>query len=88
MLKTIAATAVVALAALAAAGCSGPAGAQSDYAYCAYTGGRNAFENCGYYTLQQCLEAMHGVGGHCRPNPYYVASPRPQDVPYARPPRR
>lgn len=38
-------------------------------AWCAYAGGRNSYENCGYYTLQQCREAVSGVGGACMPNP-------------------
>jgi hypothetical protein len=38
-------------------------------AWCAYGGGRNDYENCGYYTLRQCLAAISGVGGACRPNP-------------------
>jgi hypothetical protein len=44
-----------------------------DPPYCAVAGGRNAYENCGYYTLGQCLAAVSGVGGHCQPNPRYLA---------------
>jgi hypothetical protein len=46
-----------------------PARAQEG-AWCAYAGGWNAYENCGYYTLQQCVAATRGVGGACKPNPY------------------
>lgn len=26
-------------------------------------------QNCGFYTYQQCLAAVSGVGGYCQPNP-------------------
>ncbi|HEX2083044.1 MAG TPA: DUF3551 domain-containing protein [Xanthomonadaceae bacterium] len=42
--------------------------ASAQGAWCAYQGGRNAYENCGYYTLEQCRAAVSGVGGDCRPN--------------------
>jgi hypothetical protein len=38
--------------------------------WCAESGGRGAYQNCGYYTYQQCREAVSGVGGFCRPNSY------------------
>lgn len=40
-----------------------------DGAWCAYAGGRSGYENCGYYTLDQCRAAVSGVGGACMPNP-------------------
>jgi len=43
--------------------------------YDAYT------HDCGYYTFQQCLDTIRGVGGYCARNVYEpVASydPRPQ----------
>ena len=39
-------------------------------AWCAYQGGMNQYENCGYYTYAQCRAAVRGVGGDCRRNPY------------------
>jgi len=47
---------------------AGPAQAQEG-AWCAFAGGRNAYENCGYYTFQQCQAAVSGVGGSCMRNP-------------------
>lgn len=44
--------------------------AQAQGAWCAFSGGWNAYENCGYYTLRQCQAAVSGVGGACRPNSY------------------
>lgn len=40
--------------------------------WCAVVGGRNAFENCGYYTLNQCRAAVSGVGGDCKMNPRFT----------------
>lgn len=42
--------------------------------WCAESGGRSAYTNCGYYTFNQCLAAVSGVGGSCRLNPRYFAS--------------
>jgi hypothetical protein len=42
-------------------------------AYCAYAGGGRGgggYENCGYYTWEQCLAAISGVGGFCMRNPH------------------
>ena len=36
--------------------------------WCAESGGRGGYQNCGYYTYQQCRAAISGVGGFCRPN--------------------
>ena len=54
-------------------------------AYCAYSGGARggSYENCGYYTWEQCLAAISGVGGFCMRNPHdpalwgYPVGPRP-----------
>ena len=52
-------------------------------AFCAYGGGgrSGAYENCGYYTWEQCLAAISGVGGFCQLNPhnpkYWGAGPPP-----------
>jgi hypothetical protein len=39
-------------------------------AFCAYAGGRAGYENCGYYTWEQCLLAVNGRGGQCMRNPH------------------
>jgi Protein of unknown function (DUF3551) len=39
-------------------------------AFCAYAGGWAGYENCGYYTWEQCLLAVRGRGGQCMKNPH------------------
>jgi hypothetical protein len=41
-------------------------------AYCAYSGGARGggYENCGFYTWEQCLENVRGLGGSCMRNPH------------------
>jgi hypothetical protein len=55
-------------------------------AYCAYeTSGRGGgtAENCGFYTWEQCLANVRGMGGSCMRNPHepaqwgYSAARRP-----------
>jgi hypothetical protein len=55
--------------------------------WCGYEGGRDSYESCAYYSLEQCLEAMRGLGSKCRPNPRggYREGPYTYDDP---PPRR
>ena len=45
-----------------------PAGAQG--AWCAQYSGESGGTNCGFYTFQQCQEAISGVGGFCSPSPW------------------
>jgi hypothetical protein len=45
---------------------TGPAHAE---AWCFVNSGRDSFENCGYFSQQQCLAAARGVGGYCYPSP-------------------
>jgi hypothetical protein len=60
-----------------------PSGKAEAAAFCAYGGGgrSGAYENCGYYTFEQCLAAISGVGGFCQLNPhnprYWGAGPPP-----------
>jgi hypothetical protein len=44
------------------------------YRWCAqYTGrGLGGSSNCYFMTLAQCQAAVSGVGGYCRPNPFYT----------------
>jgi len=45
--------------------------ADVEYPWCAiYTGG-GASTNCGFTSLQQCLETIRGLPGTCNPNPAY-----------------
>ncbi|HEX2216047.1 MAG TPA: DUF3551 domain-containing protein [Xanthobacteraceae bacterium] len=46
--------------------------ALAEGAWCAEQGGRGGYSNCGYHTFRQCLAAISGVGGHCKPNPNVV----------------
>jgi Protein of unknown function (DUF3551) len=39
-------------------------------AFCTYAGGRASYENCGYYTWEQCLAAIRSRGGYCMRNPH------------------
>jgi hypothetical protein len=40
-------------------------------AYCAYSGGATGgWENCGFYTWEQCLANVSGMGGYCMRNPH------------------
>jgi Protein of unknown function (DUF3551) len=63
---------VVALGALDA---TAPASAQG--AWCAYYSGTHGGTNCGFYTLQQCREAISGVGGVCSPSPWVTVNDPP-----------
>jgi len=42
-------------------------------AYCAYESsgrGGGTAENCGFYTFEQCLANVRGMGGFCTRNPH------------------
>jgi hypothetical protein len=64
----------LALGALALAGALAPAteAKAEEGTWCAEAGGRSSYGNCGYYSFRQCLAAVSGVGGTCRPNPRVV----------------
>jgi hypothetical protein len=53
--------------------------AQAGQAYCAMQGGREGYENCGYFTMAQCRAAVSGVGGFCIANPRYAERPYGDD---------
>jgi uncharacterized protein DUF3551 len=36
---------------------------------------RGGGTNCGFYTFDQCLANISGIGGRCYPNPYIAAGP-------------
>lgn len=54
----------------------------SPYPWCAQFGGnRGNSTSCGFYTRQQCLATVSGIGGICYENPSYVSvveKPRPR----------
>ena len=57
------------------------------YRWCAEYGGRGGGgTNCYFMTLGQCRATISGVGGFCRPNPFYNG--RPVTTPEDRPARR
>lgn len=69
------ATAAAALALTAAASAFDAAKADP-YRWCAdYTFGRGGASNCWFMTIEQCRATVSGVGGYCRPNPFYDGLP-------------
>jgi hypothetical protein len=44
------------------------------YRWCADYGGwrGGGASNCGFLTLEQCRATISGIGGTCRPNPFYT----------------
>lgn len=67
--------ALLLLGIFAASGCIGkPAEAAQNYPWCAYYDlGTAGFRNCGFATLQQCLNDVSGLGGNCSPSPYPIS---------------
>jgi hypothetical protein len=54
--------------------------AQADpYRWCAEYSGRGlgGSSNCGFMTLGQCQATVSGIGGYCRPNPFYTGPSGP-----------
>jgi hypothetical protein len=78
--------AVLALTVIASALATDAAYAQG--AYCAVNGGRDGYENCGYFTFNQCRAAVSGVGGFCIPNPRAVRRFDSDEAPAPPPPYR
>jgi hypothetical protein len=63
----------VLIAGLAIDGTHGSAHAADPYRWCAEYGLRGGgATNCYFMTLAQCRAAVSGVGGFCRPNPFYT----------------
>ena len=65
-------------------------GAKADpYRWCAdLTINRGGASNCYFVTLEQCRATVSGVGGYCRPNPFYDGRPVETPQPAPRPRRR
>jgi hypothetical protein len=54
-------------------------GAKADpYRWCAQYSGRAGGTNCYFLTFGQCQAAISGVGGFCRPNPFYTGGGEPR----------
>ena len=44
--------------------------------WCAVYGGRSGGgTNCGFFTWQQCMATVSGIGGFCEPNQFYNPGP-------------
>lgn len=76
---------VMVLAVLALA-TSSASRAEITYPWCAQYGGGfdGGGRNCGFWTLQQCMATVSGVGGHCEQNFMYrpgAEQPRPPRKP-------
>ncbi len=56
------------------AGTAGASAQADPYRWCADYGGfrGGGGSNCYFMTLQQCQATISGVGGTCRPNPFFT----------------
>ena len=54
------------------------------YRWCAQYSGRGGGTNCYFMTFGQCQAAISGVGGFCRPNPFYTGGSQPRQKKYRR----
>jgi hypothetical protein len=62
---------LTALTALATLALASPAAA-IEYPWCAqYTGEDGGGRNCGFSTIEQCMDTVRGMGGSCEPNLFY-----------------
>ena len=43
-----------------------------EYPWCAQYTGSHQSMNCGFVSQRQCLATVHGVGGFCRQNPWFL----------------
>ncbi len=57
-----------------------------EYPWCAqYSGDEgDGGRNCGFVSVEQCMDTVRGMGGSCEPNPFYTG---PAERP-AKPPRK
>ena len=43
------------------------------YQWCAiFSGDLGGVRSCSFFTMEQCLATVSGVGGFCQPNPWYT----------------
>jgi hypothetical protein len=69
---------LVAMVARLVAASARPSAAMVIYPWCAEYGGKSfGGENCGFVNFKQCLATVSGVGGFCKPNPWYTPYPPP-----------
>ncbi|HZQ14611.1 MAG TPA: DUF3551 domain-containing protein [Pseudolabrys sp.] len=66
---------ILTLATSALAAPSAMAQQHIEYPWCAVYGGNFGGGNCGFSTLAQCRATVSGIGGDCRPNPFYKGTP-------------
>jgi hypothetical protein len=52
-----------------------------DYPWCAEGNYKGGATNCGFVTLQQCMDTVRGSGGSCGPNTMYQPLSEPQALP-------
>ena len=46
-----------------------------EYPWCAqYSGMGGGGRNCGFSTIEQCMDTVRGMGGFCEPNLFYTGS--------------
>jgi hypothetical protein len=65
---------VILMAAIAGALVHSSVQARADGPWCAYyTGKSGGASNCGFYSYEQCMATVSGVGGVCQPNVFYSA---------------
>jgi hypothetical protein len=57
--------------------CTSTIGARADGSWCANYGTGPGM-NCGFYSYQQCMATISGIGGACQPNPFSGAAREPQ----------
>jgi hypothetical protein len=52
-----------------------------DYPWCAEGNYKGGATNCGFVTLQQCMDTVRGSGGSCGPNTMYRPLSEPRALP-------
>jgi hypothetical protein len=69
--------AALALSLVGLAATSGAAHAEITYPWCAQYSGSNlgGGRNCGFWTFEQCMATVSGIGGFCEVNTMYRPSP-------------
>jgi hypothetical protein len=60
----------LAIIALTSAGLSLSSLAADAAPWCAQYSGRGGATNCGFYSFEQCMQTVHGIGGFCNRNPF------------------
>jgi hypothetical protein len=69
---------MLAVVAVVVVGSGASSAADDPYRWCASY--RDGATNCYFVTHKQCREAVSGVGGFCRPNPYYNGPDAPSRI--------